>query len=165
MDKINENNEIDGYKEFYNLNGYYLKIFYQNHIIGLVGYNSNALDGIKYEKKINHEEIKKNEKIKNLSVFELFKRMIKKIEELKFSLAEERNYITLTIFKGNTMNPSVDLQLCLVKIYQYGNEYENVLSNIIKDLREENKNIKKELCEIRNILNKLCGEKIIMKNC
>ena len=62
MDKINENNEIDGYKEFYNLNGYYLKIFYQNHIIGLVGYNSNALDGIKYEKKINHEEIKKKRK-------------------------------------------------------------------------------------------------------
>jgi serine/threonine protein phosphatase PrpC len=161
MDKLKE---IDGFKEFYNLNGYYLKVFYQNHTIGLISYNSNLLDGIKYEKKINYEEIQKNEKIKNLTVFELYKYIIKRVEDQKFLLTADQNCATLTLFKGNSINPSTDLILCLHKIYKYDNEYENVLSNIIISLREENRNIKKEISEIKNILNKLCEEKGIITN-
>lgn len=67
MDLSNEGNQD---KEFYNLNGYYLKISNKNQFINLICYNSDLLDGIKYETKINLDEIKKNEKIKNLSVSE-----------------------------------------------------------------------------------------------
>ena len=159
MELSNDGNQD---KEFYNLNGYYLKISNQNKSLNLICYNYNLLDGIKYETKINLDEIKKNDKIKNLSVSELYKVIIKKIEEQKFTLITEQKQVILTLFKGNAYNSNTDLQLFLLKICQYNNEYENVLSNVIINLREENKNMKKEINEIRNILNKIYGEKELL---
>lgn len=125
----------------------------------MICYNSNLLDGIKYEKKIDYEEIKSNEKIKNLSVFELYKIINKKIEEHKFLITTDKNNTTLVLFKENASNPNTDLQFILHKIYKHDNEYENILSHIIINLREENKSIKKEINEIKKILNNLCGKK------
>ena len=46
-------------KEFFNINGYYLKLYLTNQDLSLTSYNSNLLNGIKYESKINSEEIKR----------------------------------------------------------------------------------------------------------
>ena len=79
-------------KEFFNLNGYYLKLYLTNQDLSLTSYNSNLLNGIKYESKINSEEIKRNEKIKNLTVYNLYELISKKINEKKALIQGDINY-------------------------------------------------------------------------
>ena len=160
----NSNNE-QKVKEYYNLNGFYLKIFLQNQNISLISYNSNLLDGIKYSKSINIDEIKKDEKISNLSVIQLFEIIIKKIEEKKYMIKADNNDIILTIFKNNTFNSNTDLHFILTKHSQFPkNEYENVLSNVIINLREENKIMRNEINQIKNILVKINKENELVFN-
>ena len=157
MDISNDEQKV---KEYYDLNGFYLKILFHNQIISLISYNSNLLDGIKYVKTLKLDEIKKNEKLSSLSVMQLFEIIAKKIEEKKFMINSDNNNIILTLFRNNTFNSTTDIQFLLTKNIQYPkNEYENVLSNIIINLREENKNMRNEINQIKNILIKLNKEK------
>lgn len=70
-------------KEYFNLEGYYLRLYLTNNQLSLISYNSNLLNGIKYESKINSEDIKANDKIKNLTFIELYDLISKKIREKK----------------------------------------------------------------------------------
>ena len=143
-------------KEYFNLNGYYLKVVYKNQEISLISYNSYLLDGIKYIKTINLNQIKENNNINQLSVSQLYDMINKKINEQNFHITGDKNSVILSIFKDKTPNKNNDLQLILIKNLQHSkNEYETVLSNIILNLREENKQMREEINQIKNTLSKI----------
>ena len=143
-------------KEYFNISGYYLRISLTNQQLSLISYNSNALNGIKYERIFTQEEIKKNDKIKNLTLPGLYELINKKIKENRIMLANNPNNINnifLILIENMSFNQNTDLQICLNRNEKhYISEYENLLSNIIINLREENKNIRNELNEIKNLL-------------
>ena len=143
-------------KEYFNLNGYYLKVVYKNQEITLISYNSYLLDGIKYVKTINLKEIKENNNINQLTVSQLYDMIIKKINEQNFHITGDKNSVILSIFKEKTPNKNNDVQLILIKNLQHAkNEYEGILSNIILNLREENKQMREEINQIKNTLSKI----------
>lgn len=140
-------------KEFFNLNGYYLRMNLINQQIKLTSYNSEKLDGIKYELVINSDEIKKDNKIQNLTVEEIFDLISKKIKEKKIMVRNEPNSLTLILLENITNNPAKDIKFCLLKNNRYyPSEYEVVLSDVIMSLRDENKTMRNELNEIKNLL-------------
>ena len=148
------------FKEYYNLKGFYLKIILSKKQISFISYNSNLLDGIRYDTELNDEEIKKNDKIKKFTIPGLYEIIIKKINENKFTISGDDNCVNLTIFDGSTFNAKRDLEIFLIKNYLHcNNEYENMLSNIVSNLREENKIMRNEINEIKNILSKMIGGK------
>ena len=145
-------------KEFFNINGYYLKLYLTNQDLSLTSYNSNLLNGIKYESKINSEEIKRNEKIKNLTVYSLYELISKKINEKKALIQGDINAITLSLLENAKSISNNDVQITLLKNNKsHTSEYENVLSNAIKNLKEENRNIKNEINEIKNLVMQMNG--------
>lgn len=140
-------------KEYFNINGYYLRLFLTNQQLTLISYNSVLLNGIKYESKINLDEIQRNDKIKNLTVLGLYELIIKKISEKKFMIKGDQNCVVLTLLEGSTFNADTDIQLSMLRNkYFFTSEYENVLSYVIMNLRNENKYMKNEINEIKNML-------------
>lgn len=145
-------------KEFFNLNGYYLRLYLTNQDLSLTSFNSNLLNGIKYESKINSEEIKRNEKLKNLTVYSLYELISKKISEKKALIQGDLNAITLSLLENAKSFSNNDVQIILLKNNRsHISEYENVLSNVIKNLKEENRNIKNEINEIKNLVLQMNG--------
>ena len=143
-------------KEYFNLQGHYLRLCLTNNQLLLISYDSNLLNGIKYESKISSEEIKSNEKIKNFTVSELYDLITKKIRERKIVIQGNADAITLSILENEVFNNNKDIQLILLKNNRvFTTEYENVLSNTIKNLKEENKIIRNEINEIKNMLSKM----------
>ena len=65
-------------KEFFDLNGYYLKVSLYNEDIHIVCYNSKLLNGIKYETKITSEEMLRKSQSKNFTTTNLFELILKK---------------------------------------------------------------------------------------
>ena len=47
------------YKEYENLNGYYIKIIYINKEFSIIAYNIDSLDGIRYEIKMKLKDLYK----------------------------------------------------------------------------------------------------------
>ena len=147
---MNPNQKI---KEYFNLNGYYLRLTLTNDLLILTSFNSYLLDGIKYESIINADIIKKNEKLKNLTLISLYELIVNKIKEKKIALKGDTNSIILFLLDDNTLNPNKDIQLCLIRNNKYyATEYESVLSNVIIGLKEENKNMRDEINEIKSVL-------------
>jgi hypothetical protein len=145
-------------KEFFNLNGYYLRLYLTNQDLSLISFNSNLLNGIKYESKINSEEIKRNEKLKNLTVYSLYELISKKISEKRALIQGDLNAITLSLLENAKSFSNNDVQIILLKNNRsHTSEYENVLSNVIKNLKEENRNIKNEINEIKNLVLQMNG--------
>ena len=142
-------------KEYFNISGYYLRISLTNQQLSLISYNSNALNGIKYERIFTQEDIKKIDKIKNLTLPGLYELINIKIKENRIMLANNPNNINnifLILRENMSFNQNTDLQICLNRNEKhYISEYENLLSNIIINLREENKNIRNELNEIKKL--------------
>ena len=146
-------NSTQSIKEFYNLNGYYLRLYLTNQQLSLISYNSLLLDGIKYETKIKSEDIKKNDKIKHLTLIGLNELIINKIKEKKYTINGDENIVTLSLLDNIESNPNKDIQIMLLKNSKdITNEYENVISNVIMSLREDNINLHNEINEIKNLL-------------
>jgi len=143
-------------KEYFNLKGYYLRLYLTNNQLSLISYNSDLLNGIKYESKINSEDIKANDKIKNFTVVDLYDLISKKIREKKIMIQGNTDSITLSLLENENINNDKNIQLILLKNNRvFVTEYENVLSNTIKNLKEENKIIRNEINEIKNILSRM----------
>ena len=140
-------------KEYHNINGFYLRINMINQNLELTSYNSNLLDGIKYESILNTQEIKKFDKIKYLSVKELYDLIDNKIKNKKIYISSGQNNIILILLERNEFNTNTDIQIPLLKNNNdYPTAYESVLSNAILNLKEENKNMRNEIDEIKNII-------------
>ena len=157
---------IEIIKEFYDLNGYYLRLYLTNQQLTLISYNSNLLDGIKYELKINSEDIAKNDKIKHLTPRGLSELISNKIKENKFIIRGDENTVTLLLLDNieSNPNPNKDIQITLLRNNKcLTSEYENVISKIIMNLREDNKNLRNEINDIKNIL-KSSNNNILLNN-
>ena len=147
-------NNTQKIKDFFNLNGYFLRLNLTSQQLSLISYNSDLLDGIKYQAIYTLEGIKKNEKIKNLTVIDLYELISNKIREKKFMIKKDQNNVILYLLDSAEKNPSKDLQIRLISSNkQYVSEYENILSNIIINLKEENKNLRNEINEIKKFIN------------
>ena len=143
-------------KEYFNLQGHYLRLNLTNNQIALTSYNSNLLNGIKYETKLNSEDIKTNNKMKGFAVADLYDLITKKVKERKILIQGNTDSISLSLLEDNIFNNEKDIQLILIKNNrEFITEYENVLSNTIRNLKEENTIIKNEINEIKKLLTKM----------
>ena len=85
-------------KEFFDLNGHYLKLFIFNEDIHIVCYNTFLLNGIKYETKISSQEINNKVQIMNFTSVNLFELISKKIEEKKYLINSDQLKVSILLF-------------------------------------------------------------------
>ena len=143
-------------KEFFDLNGYYLKVSLYNEDIHIVCYNSKLLNGIKYETKITSEEMLRKSQSKNFTTTNLFELILKKIVDNKFIIKSDQLIVSILLLEtSNAFNLNKDIQLMIPKNKGHvSTEYENILMKEINKLKEENKKLLDENLELKNLLKK-----------
>lgn len=156
-------------KEYFDLNNHYLKIsFVNNQDIHIVSYDSKLLNGIKYETVIRTEEIMKKSQSSDLSCEKLYELINQKICDNKYIINSDANGTKIILLETNhILNQNNDIQIVIPKNQSHKTtEYEKVLSNEIKKLKEENKNLLNAINELRNIneLNKCIRNNNNMNN-
>jgi len=145
--------DVEKYNEYYNLGEYYMKLFYTNNgELTIICYNMQVLDGTKYEVKLNLEKIYDLSNVfrQYTSMKELYGFIIDLINEGKYELKKNENNMILnfmiTDIKKNEHNITFTL-------YNENNnnaqEYINILSNEIKNMRITNNNNIKEIKELK----------------
>ena len=145
--------DVEKYNEYYNLGEYYMKLFYTNNgKLTIISYNMQVLDGTKYEIKLNLEKIYDLSNVfrQYTNMKELYEFIIDLINEGKYELKKNDNYMILnfmiTDIKKNEHNITFTL-------YNENNnntqEYINILSNEIKNMRITNNNNIKEIKELK----------------
>ena len=152
---ITPSNGVINFKEFYNFEDYYIKISYNDiEDLFIVCYNIEKLDGIRYEFKMNIKEIY------NLNnIFRQYTN-IKDIYELILDLIIQKNYSIKTNSKNdlifsfnitdiNRNNKTVEFILNKSS-NNNSEEYINILSNEIKNLRK----LREEISEIKDMIAK-----------
>ena len=161
--------EVIKFNEYYSLLGkYYLKLFFTDgDQLNIICYNMEMLDGIKYELKIELQEIYEMSNIfrQYTNMKDLYELIIDLINDNKYEIknGNENNLIfNLTISDIKRNNHIIKFVLINEK-KNNTQEYINILSHEIKNLRminknniqelkeikEENKEIKKEINDIR----------------
>ena len=136
---------IESFKEYFNLNENYLKISHSDQKISLVSFNSITLDGIMFQFDITIDDLKKNPKYNNISLKNLYEKIIYLIDKKKYLISKENNCIVLSLFEGEKFDINKDLQFILIKINEKKPEYENAMRKMIMSLRKENISIKGQL--------------------
>ena len=157
----NRANSLVDFKEYNNLNEYYIKVGYNNsNELIIVIYNTELLNNFRYEMKKGLEAIQSGNKYfkSNNHISDIYKLITNFINENKYKIKQNAND-TITL----TLNKIIDFNL---NCHKNQNEYLQVLSNQIRNLRnknnnysktvtklqEENANIKKELKELKNMI-------------
>ena len=134
------------YKEYTNLNNHYLKIILTKECLSLIGFNTEILDNILYQFSITPEDIMNNNKIKNISLAQLYDKIIDLIEKKKYLISGNKNTIVLSIFEGESFDINKDLQFFLIKsIDDQSGTYEKAMKKLIMSLKKENMDIKNQL--------------------
>ena len=163
--------EIIKSNEYFNLGKYYLKLFYtDDDQLNIICYNMEILDGIKYELKKNLQEIYEISNIfrQYTNMKDLYEYINELITDNKYEIRNGKDnnlYFNLTISDIKRNNHLIKFVLYNEK-NNNTQEYINILSNEIKNMREinennvqeikelkeENRDIKEELRDIRNIV-------------
>ena len=156
---------IKEYKEYENLNGYYLKLEHNNKDMNIIIYNIEKLDGKKYEIKIKLNEIYLlNKLFKSFNnIKEIYEAIIKLINNNKYKIEKINNEIIFIIIIKDIFDNNNEIKFILKNINKDNDEYINILSNeinnmrnnikLINELKEENKIIKEEINELKNKIN------------
>ena len=141
-------------KEFFDLNGHYLKLFIFNEDIHIVCYNTFLLNGIKYETKISSQEINNKVQIMNFTSVNLFELISKKIEEKKYLInSDQLNVSILLLETSKIFDQTKDIKIVIPKNNSHmATEYEKVLSREVFKLRQENRKLSNEINQIKNFL-------------
>ena len=141
-------------KEYYDLNGHYLKVSLFNGDIHMVSYNSHLLNGIKYETKITSGEILNKVKSQNFTSLNLYELILKKIDEGKYIINSDQSLVSILLLEtSNIFDQVKDIKIIIPKnIKHITTEYEKVLSKEVYNLREENKRLWNEIIQLKNIL-------------
>ena len=141
-------------KEFSDLNGYYLKVSLYNGAIHIVCYNTNLLNGIKYETNITQEEMIRKSQSQSFSTINLYELILKKIGEKKYIIkGDDMNTFILLLETHNVLNKNKDIQLVVPKNNNHIiSDYEIFLSKELKKLREENKTLSNENNQLKILL-------------
>ena len=140
-------------KEYFDVNGHYIKLsLVNNQDIHIVSYNSNVLNGIKYETLIKTEEIIKKSQSVTFSCEKLYELIIQKIEEKKYQIKSDENSVNILLLETSHILNQNDIQVIIPKNKTHKTtEYEKVLSNEINKLKEENKILLNAINELKNI--------------
>ena len=143
--------EPEKVKEYSNLNNYYLKISLDKQNLSLIGFNTENLDDILYQFNVTAEEIKQNNsKYKNLSLTELYDKIIVLIEKGKYLIIDNKNCISLSLFEGDNFDLNKDIQFFLIKSTDQQSEaYQNAMKKIIKSLKRECNDAKTQIEELQ----------------
>ena len=125
-------------KEFLHLDEYYLKITLSSHNITLICCNTNTVDNF-YKSIITSEEIIKNAKYNNISLNQLYKKIIMIIENKKYMFSSQNNSIILSLYEGEKFDFNKDLQFIFIKESEKedNNEHSQIYKNIIKNLKKD----------------------------
>ena len=142
--------EGEEYKEYMDLNDFYLKIILSSQDIKLLSCYKKLPEVNFYQSIITIDEIIKNEKYKNLSLKELYQKITNSIENKKYLINKQNNYIMLSLFEGENFDINKDLQFILIKEGEgKKSEYEHLMEKIIKSLIRENDSMKSALEELK----------------
>ena len=171
--EASKNDDNSNFKEFYNLSGFYLKLSHIQNELEIIIYDIEELDGVRYELKINLNEIYHLDNIfKGYSTIqEIYKLIIKLINENNYSLKKlekEKNKVIFLLKMKDILNNIKEIQFIVAErkdiVNINNNEYINILKNEIKqmrknnklidELKEENKNIKNELNKLKKRMNR-----------
>ena len=136
---------INTFKAYFDIDEYYLKINLNQEKISLISFDTLLLDGITYHFSITDEDVKNNKKYNNMSLKELYEKIVNCIEQQKFVTNKENDYLILSLFEGDNFDINKDLQLILVKSTEKNADYESAMKKIIFSLRKENDNMKGQL--------------------
>ena len=142
------------YKEFYNINEYYIKLgLMKNNEITFTLYNMKILDSIKYHINLNIKEIYNLSKLFKIydRAEEIYENIINIIEGNNYKIIKQKNNIILFLYLFDIFQKKNEVQIILNK-EDDKNEYLKILSKEIIKLKQENFDIKNELKEIRNII-------------
>ena len=142
-------------KEYFDMNNHYIKIsLINNKDIHIVSYNTNLLNGIKYETIIKAEEIIKKTQDNNFTCENLYSLINQKIGEKKFTIKSDENNVNIVLLEtSNVLNQNADIQIIIPKNKSHKTtEYEKVLSNEITKLKEENKSLVNSINELKNMI-------------
>ena len=152
------NNDNYIVKEYFDLNGHYLRLsFINNKDIHIISYNTTLLNGIKYETLIKSEEITQKAQGKNFSSEILFGLITQKIGENKFIIKSEPENVNIVLLETQEiLGIGKDIVVMIPKNKTHiTTEYEKVLSHEIiklKELKEENKNMMNEISQLKNMV-------------
>ena len=155
--------------EFGYLSGYYLRLNCQNNIV-ITAYNLETLDGERYDAQMNQLFLHKlSEKFKNLNAINnIYSYIVKLIKEDNFKIINSPPNIILVLQVKEDIQNSQEIKIILSNNNRkYGNfkyiqEYLGILTNeikriknsgsIIEKLENENKKLKKEISDLKNII-------------
>ena len=155
--------EIEKIKEYSRLNDYYLKIKLNSKGLTLISLNTALLDNILYIFTLNSEEIKQNAKYKNMSLGQLYEKIIELIEKEKYLISGDKKSVVLSIYEGEKFDLSQDLQFFLIKSDEEQNQvYQDAMKKIISSYKKENLNIKNEMNELK-INNKTLSDDVLSR--
>ena len=129
---------LESFKEYFNLNDFYLKISINQERISMTSFNSKLLDGATYQFSITPIEIKENKKYNNINLQDLFQKIVNSIEMGKYLINKENDCVVLSLYEGNNFDINKDIQFVFIKSNAHKTEYENGLKNMIINLRKEN---------------------------
>ena len=137
-------------KEYSKLNDYYLKISLSSNCLTLISLNTSLLDNILYFFNLTPEEINQNDKYKNMSLEQLYEKIIELIEKGKYMISGDKKSVVLSIYEGEKFDLSQDLQFFLIKSNEEHNQiYQDAMKKIISSFKKENTQIKNEMNELK----------------
>jgi len=155
MEDYDEKNEIEfltpeyndsmKFKEFYNLSGYYMKLSHIKDELGIIIYDIEKLDGVKYELKIKINDLYQlSSSFRAYSnIKEIYELMINLINGNNYSLKKDKNELIFILKIKDNFNNIKEIQFIVGenndKANIINNEYIKVLINEIKLLRNNNK--------------------------
>jgi Leucine-rich repeat (LRR) protein len=166
-----------------NINGYSIKLSFVEQKLTMIIYDIENLDGKQYKKILTLNELYSLNKNLQIiySIEQLFDDLKKLIEENKCTLEKNENSIIFSFVITDIHNEKNQIKISLIennnkvldKNYE-SNEYIGILSNeikslrenqkIINELKEENKSIKSEIVNLKEIINNRIKEDTNINN-
>jgi hypothetical protein len=151
---------IVNFQEFYDIGEYYLQLtYYGNEEISIVCYNTDKLDGIRYQKNLDIQQFYNINNIfrQYTNINDIYELIIDLIKDKKcsFSMSSENVlYFSFTITDIKRNNRKVEITL--TNHNSNTKEYIKILSNEIRTIRnnynQEIKEIKDEIKLIKNMI-------------
>ena len=142
------------FKEFENLNGYYLKVNYINEELSIIIYNIDSLEGIRYETNLQLKELFQISRVfKKLgNIEEIYKTIIELINQNKYKIIQKGKSLKFLLMLDASQNEGNEIVFNLpINNEDNKNEYIKLLSDSIKNLRIKNNEYFKEKEEMLDI--------------
>lgn len=136
-----------GFKEYDNLNGYYIKIIYEEDNLSIIIYNIDLLDGIRYEFNNNIKELFKLTNVfKKLGkIEEIFKTITDIIDENNYTFIKRDDKLFFIIKIEESQGGDKEISFMLSKkLKDNKNDFIKIISESLKTLKISYNNILKE---------------------